>query len=263
MVKKILFIENNVSFLVNAVTTNLSSNGFECFYAKPEIDSISEMEEAVSCLFLNLDADIAKNGGNLFVYLRDLYQNTQKKVFIMGENVDISDVRSRLGAEMVLDCFIRPINAKAITDRIIYAFDSELGEADKKHLLVVDDSGAFLHTAKEWLEPDYKVTILNSATSAIAYLGTNRPDLILLDYEMPICSGPMMLQMLRSDPNLSDIPVMFLTGNGDKASIQKVLSLKPQGYLLKSQNPDKILESISNFFEEEKRKQMLKSNGFI
>ena len=51
-----------------------------------------------------------------------------------------------------------------------------------------------------------------------------------------------------SAPETSDIPVMFLTGKGNKDSIMKVLSLKPAGYLLKTIERAKLRENIANFF---------------
>ena len=67
----------------------------------------------------------------------------------------------------------------------------------------MDDDPTFLKLVKNWLEEEYKVTIVNSGMQAITYLATNTPDLILLDYEMPVTSGPQVLEMIRSDPELS------------------------------------------------------------
>ena len=128
--------------------------------------------------------------------------------------------------------------------------------AVKKHILVVDDSGTMLRTIKEWLSDKYKVSVVNSATSAISFLATNHPDLVLLDYEMPICSGPMMLEMIRSEAKTQKLPVIFLTSKGDRESVQKVLSLHPDGYLLKTMSSDKIIAAIDGFFETQKAKKI-------
>ena len=48
---------------------------------------------------------------------------------------------------------------------------------------------------------------------------------------------------------LADIPVIFLTGRNDLESVQKVLSLKPAGYLFKAMNPSEIRKNIDTFFE--------------
>ena len=94
----------------------------------------------------------------------------------------------------------------------------------------------------------------SSAAMAISFLATNKPDLILLDYEMPVCSGPQFLEMIRAEISTSRIPVIFLTAKGDKESVKSVLALKPAGYLLKTMNAEQIVENIDNFFEKNKVK---------
>ncbi|MBP5564189.1 MAG: response regulator, partial [Lachnospiraceae bacterium] len=56
------------------------------------------------------------------------------------------------------------------------------------------------------------------------------------------------LEMLRSDEDTKYIPVMFLTGKGDKESVMSVLSLKPQGYFLKTIDKIELLEKLKEFF---------------
>lgn len=85
-------------------------------------------------------------------------------------------------------------------------------------------------------------------------LTSNRPDLILLDYEMPVVDGSQVLEMIRSDPEFSDMPIIFLTGKSDKESVQKVMALKPDGYLLKTMPPEQIRQTIADFFEKRKAK---------
>jgi len=155
-------------------------------------------------------------------------------------------------SDTVKASFERPINVKHITETLVKMFENNSLEVQKKHILVVDDSGTMLRTIKGWLEDKYRVSMVNSAVNAISFLSTNTPDLILLDYEMPVCSGPMMLQMIRSEIKTENIPVIFLTSKGDRESVQAVLSLKPQGYLLKTMAPDQIIASIDGFFAKQK-----------
>ena len=88
----------------------------------------------------------------------------------------------------------------------------------------------------------------NSGLQAIKWLGRNKVDLILLDHEMPVTSGPQVLEMLRSDEETRDIPVMFLTGKGDKDSVMAVVALRPEGYFLKNIKKDELLEKLQEFF---------------
>ena len=117
---------------------------------------------------------------------------------------------------------------------------------------MVDDSGAMLRNVKGWLEEKYQVILANSGAMAIKYLSTNRPDLVLLDYEMPIVDGKQVLGMIRSEAEFADIPVMFLTSKGDKESVMQVMELKPDGYLLKTMPPEQIKRSVDTFFEKRK-----------
>ncbi len=114
----------------------------------------------------------------------------------------------------------------------------------KKRILVVDDNGTTLRTMKAMLEDKYEVAVAISGAQAMTSIGKKRPDLILLDYEMPVCDGRMTLEMIRADEELQSIPVVFLTAINDRANIEAVLKLKPAGYFLKPAVKDKLLVEL-------------------
>ena len=113
-----------------------------------------------------------------------------------------------------------------------------------------------LRSVKEWLGEKYQVALANSGAMAIKYLTLNRPDLVLLDYEMPVVDGKQVLEMMRTEAEFFTIPVIFLTGKSDKESVMKVMGFKPEGYLLKTMPPEEIVKNIDEFFL--KRKGMEK-----
>lgn len=98
------------------------------------------------------------------------------------------------------------------------------------------------------LSSDYEVLTADSGMSAIRSITLARPDLVLLDYEMPVCSGSQMLEMIRTQKDFSDIPVIFLTCRVDRESVKKVISLKPDGYLSKSLSAESVKKEIDHFF---------------
>lgn len=118
----------------------------------------------------------------------------------------------------------------------------------RKKILVVDDSEFMRENIVNLLGKDYRMTESSSGASAIRSIATNRPDLILLDYEMPVCDGKQTLEMIRSDKDIADIPVIFLTGKSDRESVKKVMSLKPEGYLLKTLPNEDIKKMVDDFF---------------
>lgn len=119
-----------------------------------------------------------------------------------------------------------------------------VAEDGRKKILVVDDNATTLRSLKSMLEGRYNVMLANSGMKAMTSIGKNRPDAILLDYEMPVCDGRQTLEMIRADEDLTKIPVIFLTGVNDRSHIQAVLKLKPVGYLLKPAVPEKLIAAI-------------------
>lgn len=121
-------------------------------------------------------------------------------------------------------------------------------KGQKKKILIVDDSDFMRSRIVRLFSDDYDVTEVASSVSAIQSITINRPDLLLLDYEMPVCDGRQTLEMIRSEKATANIPVIFLTGRGDRESVKKVMALKPEGYLLKAMPEEEIKKIIDDFF---------------
>ena len=114
-------------------------------------------------------------------------------------------------------------------------------------LLIVDDEPGITDMIKSYFASEYDVLTAYSGREALQKLA-GKPDLILLDYEMPVCDGSHVLEMLRSEEAFKDIPVIFLTGRRDTESMIKVMLLKPAGYLLKTSKPAELKQKIDAFF---------------
>ena len=180
--------------------------------------------------------------------------------------------------EKLIDLILsRPITISAISDKINRMFRSieeekerianeqeriarEKEEADrksaaelekkslgvKKHILVVDDDKNVLKLLKSALEDRYDVTAIVSGRMAMKFLESKTPDLIFLDYQMPVETGPEVFRRIKKLDSAKDIPVVFLTGIADRERITEVLSLKPQGYLLKPIDMERVNETIKS-----------------
>lgn len=144
-----------------------------------------------------------------------------------------------------------PISANnAMTEIEEYLMKKEVSEETKKRkILVVDDSMTIRQGMKELLEEDYEITLAKSGASAFRSITLDKPDLVLLDYEMPVCDGKQVLEMIRSEEEFTDLPVFFLTGRVDQKSVQNVIALKPDGYLSKYLKPEEIKKNVDRFFE--------------
>lgn len=121
--------------------------------------------------------------------------------------------------------------------------------ASRKHsILLVDDDPVCLRNMMSWLQNFYQVAVAKSGAACLSFLGKTKPDLILLDYEMPVCDGLQTLEMIRSEPEYADIPVMFLTGVSDTEKVREAIKLKPQGYILKNTDRVEFLNKIKAVF---------------
>lgn len=141
-----------------------------------------------------------------------------------------------------------PIEADNAMDEVKEYLEKRELLNSKPKILIVDDSATVRHYMSELLSADYDVALAESSIDAIRSISLNKPDLVLLDYEMPVCDGRQMLAMIRSDQAFSDMAVIFLTGKNDYESVSKVKSLKAEGYLLKNLDHTDIKKHIDAFF---------------
>ena len=114
----------------------------------------------------------------------------------------------------------------------------------KKRILVVDDDVSMVKAIKGHLQDEYDVSTALSGSLAKRFLKNRHVDLILLDYEMPFENGSSVMKSIRATKETKNIPIVFLTGVNDAEKIQEVLSLKPQGYLLKPVDHDTLLQKV-------------------
>lgn len=143
-------------------------------------------------------------------------------------------------------------NALTEVEKYLSKREEQRETNSKQKILVVDDSATIRQAMYSLLSQDYDVSLAESGVSAIRAITLDRPDLVLLDYEMPVCNGKQTLEMLRSEKSFIDIPVVFLTGRSDPEVVKKLLSLKPAGYLLKYLKPADIKSKIDSFLDQKK-----------
>ena len=112
------------------------------------------------------------------------------------------------------------------------------------NVLVVDDNVILLRTVKEMLDSNYNVSNATSGEQALKSIARKKPDVILLDYEMPEMNGEDVIRQLREDEATANIPVLFLTSSANREVVKKLIMLNPDGYMLKPPNKQTMIEHI-------------------
>lgn len=120
-------------------------------------------------------------------------------------------------------------------------------EDRRKHILFVDDNPLLLRNMKALVSDRYRVSIAVSGAQAFEILKKDCPNLIFLDYEMPMINGKMFLRAIRANQQFAGLPVIFLSAVADREYIQELLELKPEGYVLKPAKKERIMEIIEKY----------------
>ncbi len=248
--QRVLLIEHGNSFMVDNIFHALQDDHIMVTPIEPNVIDLKQHQNDASVVLFYLGKYINTESPFLST-LRDICRRGHKKLCVFGDKAEY-DVLLRTIPENELEyVMLRPIQVPVLVDKIrglVSGADS--GKPNKKTIMLVDDDSDYLKIASKWLEDTdrYQVTLLNAGTQAISYLNLHKPDLILLDYEMPIMSGADVLQKIREMEDKKDIPVIFLTGVGDRENVLKVLSLKPAGYILKTEGRELLLKRVADFF---------------
>ncbi len=235
------------TFLVRVLVDKLVKEDFNCIFVPWNINDINKSWDGTALVCLYMD-DKEYPPEDVIHYLNDKMDEDNLQMMAVGEKNDMVRLLGSIKEDLVYESFVRPINNDAFVQAVQKLFKKVDAGEFKKNILIVDDDPNYLGIVREWLREKYKVSMANSGLQAIKWLGKNTVDLILLDYEMPVTSGPQVLEMLRSDEDTKEIPVMFLTGKGDKESVMSVLELKPEGYFLKSIGKQELIEQLDVFF---------------
>ena len=242
-----IVIGEKMSFIVRVLMNKIIGANIDCEFVPCSIDEINRNLENVSLITLYME-DSQYPHEDVIHYLTDIMTEKGIEIILIGEHKDIKVLREHIPPEFIYSIFSRPVdNAKYVEAVVGYFEKMNTGEL-KKSILVVDDDANYLGLVREWLKDSYRVFMASSGMQAIKWLGKNKVDLILLDHEMPVTSGPKILEMLRSDEETRSIPVMFLTGKSDKESVMAVVALKPEGYFLKTIQREELLEKLRDFF---------------
>lgn len=136
--------------------------------------------------------------------------------------------------------------SKRIKNEKIKGKTDDAAEKDnvKYKIMVVDDSPLVVRNIKGMLEENYEVCVATSGEMALEHIPRKKPDLILLDYEMPGLNGKDTFERILSDESMKNIPVVFLTSVAEKRSILDVLVNQPAGYVLKPAKKERLIEVI-------------------
>ena len=243
----IMILGEKETFIIRVLLKKLADVGIDAYFVPLDVEQINVFWKTTSLVtfYMEGEEELPKD---VRAYLADHMRDDDKQLMLIGEPRETEKVKAQLPGELIYKVLPRPLDYEEYIANVNqYQKQMDTGEL-KKSILIIDDDPNYMSLVREWLHDSYKVSMATSGMRGIKWLGSNRADLILLDYEMPVTDGPQVLEMLRADEDTKDIPVIFLTGKDDKESVMAVVSLKPEGYFLKTIGKEDLLNKLKVFF---------------
>ena len=118
----------------------------------------------------------------------------------------------------------------------------------KKKILVVEDNPMNQILAREILTANgYDVVEANTGSDAIKKVMAERPDIILMDLNLPEMDGITATKILKSDDNYRDITIIALTASAMKGEVERILAEGFDGYISKPIEVKKFVKAISSY----------------
>ncbi len=252
--KKVVLVSHQFSVVVKSMEKSLKELQYDVILMEDDYETLTLSLGNIDALLLYLQDSVLSNHKKVkeLFLLCDTLKDMDKKMFLIGTDQDKDVFMKGVPGFVDFPWFSRPVDMKALIKEMETEIKRQATMKEKKKILIIDDDPFYAKMISEFLKVSYTVDIVEDGMKGIAYLAANKVDLILLDYEMPVVDGPKILEMLKMHPDTARIPVIFLTGIGTKESIKRVLSLKPQGYVLKTTTSQDLLKTLDVFFEKQK-----------
>lgn len=104
---------------------------------------------------------------------------------------------------------------------------------DRPRVLIAEDDADLADCMREMLADDFTVVLASNGTDAIAKARAARPDVILMDGQMPRMGGLEACRALRRDPATRDLPVLFVTGDSGPGPAEAAFAAGASDFLPK------------------------------
>jgi len=179
-----------------------------------------------------------------------------REIVVKSVGPQLSSVRGISGATILGDgriVLILDINALVRTGAPVVELKTAAPAPsdDRPLAMIVDDSITVRRVMERFLERNgMRVVTAKDGLDAVSQLQDNKPDIILLDIEMPRMDGYEFASHVRNDERFSDVPIIMITSRvGDKHRA-RAIELGVNDYLGKPYQDSKLLEAIQRLLEE-------------
>ena len=241
--KRISIISNQQGIVVRGLKRRFEEEGHAVRILPQKASDVRECTKDTDLFIMNLDDEPGKNPHELIEIFQigEIISEAENKLVIIAAKNSADEVKAAAPLLSDYPWEFRPVIieefCQKMQDSVFSDNSAEKSQTGKKKILIIDDDPQFAKMIREWIKDTYSVGVLTSGMQAITLLTKNKVD-----------HGPQVFQILKSDPVLKSIPVVFLTGVADKESVTRVMALHPNGYILKSTTRENLLTYLKDLF---------------
>jgi PAS domain S-box-containing protein len=204
----VLVVEDDLQ-AAELLARQLDGGGFRAEIVLGGVDAVAKARELQP---VAITLDILMRGMDGWDVLERLKRDeaTRDIPVVVISVVDKPELGRALGA---IDYFVKPVDGRALLDRLAqFTFTRKVG-GEETRILAVDDEPANLEWLENVLKPaGFSVVSAIGGRAGIEEARRSRPDLVLLDLMMPEVSGFDVVQALHADDSTREVPIMILTG---------------------------------------------------
>ena len=117
-------------------------------------------------------------------------------------------------------------------------------------ILTVDDSKTIRMIVKKAFKPyDCELYEAENGQQGLEVAAREKPDMIILDITMPVMTGVEMLEKLKEDPALKEIPVIMLTAESGKDNVMQIVKMGVKNYMVKPFKGEQLIDRTQKVVE--------------
>ena len=121
-----------------------------------------------------------------------------------------------------------------------------------KTILVVEDNKLNMKLVRGLIKiGKYRMLEATDAESGIKLIREERPDLVLMDIQLPGMDGLSATEIIKADPDLKDTPIVALTSYAMQGDKEKALAAGCTGYIAKPIDTRQFLETVSKYLKDD------------
>jgi diguanylate cyclase (GGDEF)-like protein len=125
---------------------------------------------------------------------------------------------------------------------------SEIRQDEKGTIYIAEDDHLISNMLKLYLEKEgYRISVFPNGAELLAIINIEKPDLILLDVMMPLMDGMKVLEIIKSQDDVKNIPIIMLTSLDDRTTMERHKQLGAVDYVRKPFNPEILIKVIQKY----------------